>query len=123
MKTLKSLLITGALFVLPVAPALALDFTQPVKTITGADFLDATGKSTELTLGNVVESSLFGAPADNADTKGKNYHLAVEIHEHTKDFNPTPDQIILIRTALAATQNTAVYGQVMSLVDPTFNKK
>ena len=36
---------------------------------------------------------------------------------------PTPDEIVSIRKALAATQVTAVFGQIMVVLDPTFAPK
>ena len=121
MKLIKHLVLAGALLV--TTPCLALDFSQPIKTINGTDFVDATGKPTELTLLSVVENSLLGEQSPSEDAKRSNYLLVLDIHKHATDFTPTPDQIVQIRKALAATQPTAVYGQVMSMIDSTFVPK
>ena len=106
-----------------VTPAMALDFTQPVKTVAGTDFTDNNGRPVELTLDAIVEGALLSEQAASEDQKNKNYWLVLEIHKHMNDFIPTPDQIVQIRKALAATQTTAVYGQAMTILDPTFVPK
>jgi hypothetical protein len=104
-----------------VTPCWAIDFTQPVKTIYGTDFNDVNGKPVPLTLDAVIGDALFSEPTP-AD-KDKNYFLAVDIHNHAKDFTLTAAQIEQIRKALAATKSTAVYGQVMSTIDPEWRAK
>lgn len=101
-------------------PALALDFNQKIKSFDNQDLLDANGKPVVITLGVVVENSLLSAPAANEDEKKENFWLAVDLHNHMKDFTPTPKQVTRIDKALAATQGTAIYGLAMRLIDPTF---
>lgn len=102
--------------------AFAVDLTQPLKTIAGNDFVDQNNKPIDLTPETVITNSLFGEQTQNEGDKKSNYLLAVDIHAHAKDFTFTPDQVVTVRKALAATQPTAVFGQVMSLIDPTFAK-
>jgi hypothetical protein len=101
----------------------ALDFTQPIKDLNGNDFTDQTGKPIPTTLGEIVESALRNVPAQAQDEKDKNFFLMLSVHNQAKDFTPTPDQIIRIRQAMVVTQPTAVYGQAMSLIDPTYRPK
>jgi hypothetical protein len=101
----------------------ALDFTQPIKDLNGSDFTDQFGKPVPTTLGEVVESALRNAPATTQDEKDKNFYLMLSVHNHTKDFVPTPEQVVQIRKAMVTTQPTTVYGQAMSLIDPTYLPK
>jgi hypothetical protein len=107
-----TLLVSGA--------AWAVDLTKPVKTIDGDDFTDQNGKPISLSLSKIIEGALYNEPASGEDAKSKNYWLAIEIHNHAPDFKPTTDQIVQIRKALAATQTTAIFGQVMTALDPTW---
>ncbi len=118
---LAGLVIGSALLVS--SAAWAIDLTKPVKTIDGEDFTDQTGRPLPLTLARVIEGALYNDIASNEDTKTKNYWLAVEVHNHAADFSFTPDQIIQIRKSLANTQTTAIFGQVMSSIDPTWAPK
>lgn len=102
--------------------AQAMDATKEVKSIDGSEFVGSDGKALGLTYLTVIENALLTAPAASEDEKTKNYILTLKIHQAAKDYTPTPDDIIRIRKALAATQATAVYGQVMSTIDPTFGK-
>lgn len=106
----------------PIA-ASATDMTQPVQTFDGKDFVGQDAKPLGLTLDTVIESSLLTAPAPTEAEKAANYLLARKIHEHVSDYTPTPDEIVSIRKALAATQVTAVFGQIMVVLDPTFAPK
>jgi hypothetical protein len=121
--------IIGLLALTPSA-ALALDFTQTLKDFNGKDFVDEKGQPTVIKLDFLVETALVNAPAPrdpagNIDqaVKDKNFWLALKIRDHAENFAPSPDEIILIRKALSATQSTMLYGQAMSLVDPTFLPK
>lgn len=100
--------------------AWAVDLTKPVKTIDGEDFTDQNGRPLPLTFSKVIEGALFNASTPGEEAKASNYWLAVEVHNHASDFKPTTDQIIQIRKALAATQTTAIFGQVMVALDPTW---
>jgi hypothetical protein len=118
--TLAGLFVLETLSALSTSNAWAVDLTKPVKTIDGDDFTDQSGRPLPLTLSKVIEGALFNEPTTGDDAKGKNYWLAVEVHNHASDFKPTPDQIIQIRKALAATQTTAIFGQIMVVLDPTW---
>jgi hypothetical protein len=116
---MKKLIVLLALIVFT-TPALALDLTQPLQTYDGKEFIGQDGKVLGLTADIVIQNALLSAPAADEADKKANYVLSVRIHEAAKDYTPTPDDIIRIRKALAATQATAVYGRVTSLLDPTF---
>jgi hypothetical protein len=107
---------------LAASSARAVDLTKPVKTIDGEDFTDQNGRPLPLTFSRVIEGALFNEPIQSEDAKSKNYWLAVEVHNHANDFKPTTDQILQIRKALAATQTTAIFGQTMVVLDPTWSK-
>jgi hypothetical protein len=119
----KPVAVTALLLFGAIAPAQAIDFTQPLKDLSGNDFTDQNGKAVPLTLGEVVEASLRNTPTANEQEKDKNYYLMLSVHFKATDFTPTPEQIIQIRKALAATQPTLVYGQAMSKLDSTFVAK
>jgi hypothetical protein len=120
---LKLLAVTAMLSFGAASPALAIDFTQPLRDLAGNDFTDQTGKSVPLTLGEVVEAALRNVPATNEQEKDKNYYLMLTIHSKANDYTPTPEQILQIRKALAATQPTLVYGQAMAKIDSTYIPK
>lgn len=112
--------------------ALALDFTQAVKDFNGKDFVDEKGQPTVIKLDTLVETALVNMPSAH-DTfgnitqeamvaKNKSFWLALKIRDNAKNFTPSPEEIILIQKALSQTQTTMVYGQAMSLIDPTFLK-
>jgi hypothetical protein len=115
-------LLLGAVL-LPSNLAWAVDLTKPIKTIDGDDFTDASGRPLPLTMSRVIEGALFNDATTSEDLKSKNYWLAIEVHNHAADFTPTTDQIVQIRKALAATQTTAIFGQVMVALDPTWTAK
>src|ERR1700679_1984416 len=119
---LVTILALAGILALSTTPVLALDLNQPLKTLSGSDFTDQNGKAVDLTLDSAIESALLSAPAQTKEAKDRNYWLALEVHGHRKDFTPTPAQIVQIQEALSQTQTTAVYGQAMSLLDPTFTK-
>jgi hypothetical protein len=107
--------------------AFALDLTQQVKTYDGQDFVGPDGKPTSLTYLSVIENALLteqpSSPASAVDDRSSNDKLARRIHEQAKDFTFSLDETIKVRKALAATQVTAVFGQVMAYIDPTYLPK
>ena len=109
----------------PVA-ALAVDLTQPIKTLDGQEFVftDQQGRPIAgMTMGVVIENALLKAPAATEKEKNDNFFLSVDIHQHIKDFTFNHDTTIQVRKALMATQETAVYGLVMMTIDPGFIPK
>lgn len=104
------------------SPAGAVDLTQSLKTMDGSDFVGPDQKPLGLTYQTVIESALLSAQAANPDEKTQNFFLAMKVHGDAKNFEPRPEDILRIKKALGETQVTAVYGQVMSALDPTFLK-
>lgn len=122
-----ALVLTTAILVFPGA-ALALDLTQPLKTFEGQDFVGSDGKPIGLTYESVITNALFTDPvsqdpAKAGDEKSRNYLLAYKVHQNAKDYAFTPDEVIQVRKALAATQVTAVFGTVMATIDATYLPK
>ena len=120
----KQIALVGMILAFVSTSTLALDLTQPIKTMDGSDFVDLAGKPIELTLDKVIINALNNEPVSpgDKDSKDKNFYLTLDIHKNNKDFTFSPEQIVQIRKALAATQPTPIYGAVMMLIDPTFIK-
>ena len=102
--------------------AFAVDISETIKSLDGKELVDRDGKPLNYTFDAVIQSALYNEPSSSEDEKGKNYRLAVKAQTQAKDFNPSPDEIIRIRKALAATQPTLIFGLVMSRIDPSFGK-
>lgn len=119
---MKALLFATIAVLALTVPAAAVDLNQKLTTIDGKDFVGPDGKPVDITMGTIIEGALVSAPATTEAEKNQNYWLAIKVRKNYDNFQPTPDDIIAIRKALAATQNTAVYGQTMSVLDPTFMK-
>ncbi len=107
-------------FVAASSPVLAVDLTQSLTTSDGKEFTGTDGKPLGLTPLIVIQNALLTAPATDEPEKKANYILSEKIREQAKDYTPTPDDNVRIRKALAATQVTAVYGRVTSILDTTF---
>lgn len=103
-------------------PAFALDLTEPLRTYDNKDFVDKDGKVLGLTADLVIQNALLTAPTVDEADKKQNYILSLKVHDQAKNYTPITDDIVRIRKALALTQNTAIFGRVTSLIDPTFLK-
>ena len=117
---MKKTILAVALAMLMATPALAIDFTQTVKSFDGKDFTDETGKPVPQVLGTLIENSLLAMPGSQ-DEKNKNFWLAMKLHNTKGDYQPSPDEVVLMKKALGQLP-TALMGQATLLIDPTFGK-
>lgn len=120
---MKKLALAVAVTLLTTASAQALDLTQPpLKTIDGKDFVDNTGKTLDFTADAVIENSLLAVQAGSETEKADNWRLAQKVYSNRNNITFTPEEVLRIKKAAAATQPTAVFGSLMTFIDPTFSK-
>lgn len=126
---MKKYLIAGLMSLTMVMPALAFDFTQPLKQIDGKPFVDEkTGKEVETTLGSVVEQALLSQYADERDPqtgketiapeeKFKRWQLAGKVRG--KDVTLSPEDVSKIKNLVGKAYPPLVVGQVWIMLDPS----
>jgi hypothetical protein len=118
-------LVCAAIFLIATAPAaLAVDFTQIIKTFDGKDFIGADGQPAPQVLGTVVENSLLAtSQTDTIEEKNKRFWLALKIHDTPKDPQLTAEDLAMIKKAVGTYQSTAIMGQALRLIDPASGPK
>lgn len=113
--------LTGTLLGPQTALAGPVDLTPVIKGLDGKDIIGSDGKAIVMTMETAVTNALLSAPAANEEEKGQNFKLAIRVMGLAKSYTATPDEIVRIRKALAATQPTLFFGTVMNAIDPTFS--
>ena len=104
------------------ASAFAIDFTQTLKDFDGNEFKDQNGQPAPMVLGTVIENALMSERATIPDDERKQrFLLALRLHEHAKDYAPTPDEVVMMKKALAV-QPIVIMGQATRIIDPTWAK-
>lgn len=120
---MRKFVVAAIVSIATIVSAHAADLTDLIKSVDGKELVDRDGKPLNYTFDAVIQSALYNEAVPSEDEKGKNFRLAGKVMTQAKDFNPTPDEIIRIRKALAATQPTLIYGLVMTRIDPSFAKQ
>jgi hypothetical protein len=101
------------------SPALAIDFTQSIKTFDGKDFMNADGSPAPQVLGTIAENSLLQtAQSDTIDEKNKRFWLALKIHQTPKNPTLSAEDLAAIKKAIGTYQPIAIMGQALRLMDP-----
>lgn len=96
-----------------------LDVTTELKSVVGVPLLeqDEKGEAKSVLLRNVLINSLL-IPMDSDDgvTKAAKWNLALKIQENDK-VEVTPEQVVMMKNAVAKPYGPAIVGPVFSLLD------
>lgn len=115
---LKAAVVTLAL--LSAAPALAVDFSQPIKALDGSPMLKE--DKSPLRLEEVVTNSLLSSYPDEQSLPGeekvRRWSLAIKVHDAPKDPPLTADEVALIKKLVAKAYNPLVVGETWKALDP-----
>ena len=110
-----------AVFLLSASPALALDFTQPLTTLSGQPFTDPDSKVT-ITLATIAENALLQAYPDEQNLSGeeklKRYTLARKIEDNKQKAELSAEEIALLKKLIAKLYNPLILGQSWKMLDP-----
>jgi hypothetical protein len=114
-------LLLAAIFLVGAAgAAMAVDFSQIVKTFDGKDFTNPDGTPAPQVLGTIVENSLAqSTPNDTIAEKQSRFWLMLKIHEHAKNPDLSSEDLSVIKKAIGTYQPIAIMGQALRLIDPT----
>jgi hypothetical protein len=116
---MRPLLLATAFLIAAAPAAMAVDFTQTIKTFDGSDFIGSDGKPAPQLLGNIVENSLLTtSQSDTIEDKNRRFFLALKIHGHPIDPPLTAEDLTVIKRAVGTYQPTAIMGQSLLLLDP-----
>ena len=110
-----------AVFLLSASPALALDFTQPLTTLSGQPFTDPDSKVT-ITLATIAENALLQAYPDEQNLSGeeklKRYTRARKIEDNKQKAELSAEEIALLKKLIAKLYNPLILGQSWKMLDP-----
>jgi hypothetical protein len=102
-----------------ISSAMAIDFTQTIKTFDGKEFVDANGAAAPQVLSTITENSLLQtAQTDTVEEKNKRFWLALKIHDTPKEPKLSAEELATIKKAIGTYQPIAIMGQAFRLLDP-----
>lgn len=103
------------------SPALALDFTTPIRGLDGAVIVDCPQDKPDcgqpLTLSRAAAAALVGQQNIPPAQKAERFVLAQKIWD-AKDVSLKAEEIARIKEAVAAVMTPIIVGRVYELIDP-----
>lgn len=121
------LIVSMLAYAAALAPANALDFTQPILQLDGSPIQGADGKpQPDYTLEKVAEQALLGRFQDESSALGdemtKRYDLAQRIYNHKADVTLSVEELSLVKRLIGKAFPPLIVGQAWHMLDPSLPK-